>query len=165
MDKDDEIYKVSHIPAIKTIQEEKDDLRYYHINKPKDRIYINSVTGVEIDFNCENEEDMYELVPDIEKYNEEKIKNCSDLNQKDKTFFQLWNNFMKNKNISDNFSEILIEFLNNNYKIIFENDLRKNFLFHLMIIYENRQISENETINIIDELNNLNNQYNQQKIK
>ena len=85
MDKDDEIYKVSHIPAIKTIQEEKDDLRYYHINKPKDRIYINSVTGVEIDFNCENEEDMYELVPDIEKYNEEKIKNCSDLNQKDKT--------------------------------------------------------------------------------
>ena len=159
MDEDDEIYKVSHIPAIKTIQEEKDDLKYYHINNPKDRIYINSVTGEKIDFDYENEEDMYELMPDIEKYNEEKIKNRSDLNNKDKIFFQLWNNFMKNKNISDNFSDIIIEFLKNNYKKLFENNLRKNFLFHLMTIYENRQISENEIINIIDELNNLNNQY------
>ena len=108
MDEDDEIYKVSHIPAIKTIQEEKDDLKYYHINNPKDRIYINSVTGEKIDFDYENEEDMYELMPDIEKYNEEKIKNRSDLNNKDKIFFQLWNNFMKNKNISDNFSDIII---------------------------------------------------------
>ena len=157
--------KSAHIPAIKTIQEGKSELKYYHVNKPKDRIFINSVTGEEIDFDYENEEDMYEVENDIEKYNEEKIKNSTDLNEKDKFFFQMWNNFMKNKSISDNFTDILIEFLNNNYTIIFEKNLRKNFLFHLMIIYENRQLSENDIINIIDILNNLYNQYQQQKSK
>ena len=91
--------KSAHIPAIKTIQEGKSELKYYHINKPKDRIFINSVTGEEIDFDFENEEDMYEVENDIEKYNEDKIKNSTDLNEKDKFFFQMWNNFMKNKSI------------------------------------------------------------------
>ena len=87
---------------------------------------------------------MYEIISDIEKFNEDKLKNCIDLNASDKLFFQLWNDFMKNKNISDDFCELLIEFLNNNYKTIFENNLKKNFLFHIMVIFENRQISEND---------------------
>ena len=165
MEEEEDIIKTSHIPAVKSIQNGKDDLKYYHINKPKNRIYINSVTGEEIDFDYENEEDMYEILSDIEKINEEKIKNCNDLNEKDKIFFQMWNSFMRNKSISDNFFEILNEFLNNNYKIIFEKNLKKNFLFHLMIIYENRQISEKDIINLIDILNNLHNQYKEKNNK
>ena len=165
MEEEDETIKTSHIPGIKTIQENRNDLKYYHLNKPKNRIYINSVTGEEIDFGYENEEDMYEVLPDIEKYNEEKINNNTDLNEKDKFFFHMWNNFMKNKNISDDFCKILIEFLNDNQTIIFENNLKKNFLFHIMIIYENRQISENDIIQIIDTLNNLSNKYQQNKMK
>lgn len=162
MEEEEDNLKTAHIPAIKSIQEGKDDLKYYRINKPKNRIFINSVTGEEIDFDYENEDDMFEVIPDIEKYNENKIKNNTDLNEKDKFFFQKWNNFMKNKSISDNFSEILIEFLNTHHKIIFENKLRKNFLFHLMIIYENRQITEKEILNIIDILNNLHNKFENQ---
>ena len=154
--------KTKPINGTKTIQENK-ELKYYHNKEPKNRIFFNAVTGQEINLDCENEEDMYELSRDIENYNEDKINNCSDLNDKDKLFFQTWNNFMKNKSISDNFSEILIEFLNKNFKIIFENDLKKNFLFHLMIIYEHRQLNEKEIINIIDFVNNLYNQYQQKK--
>ena len=165
MEEEDETIKTSRIPGIKTIQENRNDLKYYHLNKPKNRIYINSVTGEEIDFDYENEEDMYEVLPDIEKYNEEKINNNTDLNEKDKFFFHMWNNFMKNKNISDDFCKILIEFLNDNQTIIFENNLRKSFLFHIMIIYENRQISENDIIQIIDTLNNLSNKYQEDKMK
>ena len=165
MEEEEDIIKTSHIPAVKSIQNGKDDLKYYHINKPKNRIYINSVTGEEIDFDYENEEDMYEILSDIEKINEEKIKSCNDLNEKDKFFFQMWNSFMRNKSISDNFFEISNEFLNNNYKIIFEKNLKKNFLFHLMIIYENRQISEKDIINLIDILNNLHNQYKEKNNK
>ena len=164
MEEEEDIIKTSHIPAVKSIQNGKDDLKYYHINKPKNRIYINSVTGEEIDFDYENEEDMYEILSDIEKINEEKIKSCNDLNEKDKIFFQMWNSFMRNKS-SDNFFEILNEFLNNNYKVIFEKNLKKNFLFHLMIIYENRQISEKDIINLIDILNNLHNQYKEKNNK
>ena len=163
MEEEEDKIKTNHIPGIKTIQESKNELKYYHLNAPKDRIYINSVTGEEIDFDYENEEDMYEVLQDIEKFNEEKLKNCIDLNASDKIFFQLWNDFMKNKNISDDFCEILIEFLNNNYKIIFENNLKKNFLFHIMVIFENRQISENDVIKIIDTLNNLSQLYNKEK--
>ena len=163
MEEEEDKIKTNHIPGIKTIQENKNELKYYHLNAPKDRIYINSVTGEEIDFDYENEEDMYEVLQDIEKFNEKKLKNCIDLNASDKMFFQLWNDYMKNKSISDDFCELLIEFLNNNYKIIFENNLKKNFLFHIMVIFENRQISENDVIKIIDTLNNLGQIYNKEK--
>ena len=163
MEEEEDKIKTNHIPGIKTIQENKNELKYYHLNAPKDRIYINSVTGEEIDFDYENEEDMYEVLQDIEKFNEKKLKNCIDLNASDKMFFQLWNDYMKNKSISDDFCELLIEFLNNNYKIIFESNLKKNFLFHIMVIFENRQISENDVIKIIDTLNNLGQIYNKEK--
>ena len=103
--------KSAHIPAMKTIQEGKSELKYYHINKPKDRIYINSVTGEEIDFDYENEEDMYEISPDTEKFREGKIDICTDLNASDKVFFHLWNDFMKNNNISDFWRETFKLFL------------------------------------------------------
>ena len=163
MEEEEDKIKTNHIPGIKTIQESKNELKYYHLNVPKDRIYINSVTGEEIDFDYENEEDMYEIISDIEKFNGDKLKNCIDLNASDKLFFKLWNDFMKNKNISDDFCELLIEFLNNNYKTIFGNNLKKSFLFHIMVIFENRQISENDVIKIVDTLNNLDKTFKEEK--
>ena len=162
MEEEEEKIKTNHIPGIKTIQESRNDLKYYHLTVPKERIYINSVTGEEIDFDYENEEDMYEISPDTEKYMKGKIDICTDLNASDKIFFHLWNDFMKNKNISDDFCALLIEFLNNNYKTIFKNSLKKNFFFHIMVIFENRQISENDVIKIIDTLNNLFQKFNEE---
>ena len=88
--------KTKPINGTKTIQENK-ELKYYHNKEPKNRIFFNAVTGQEINLDCENEEEMYELSPDIENYNEDKINNCSDLNDKDKLFFQTWNNIPRKK--------------------------------------------------------------------
>ena len=149
--------------GIKTIQETKEENKYYHKIGPKKRIFFNSVTGEEINLDYENEEDMYCIMSDLEEYYEDKITNSTDLSEKDIIFFHLWNNFMKSKNISDNYMDILLEFLKQNSQIIFEKDLKKNFLFHLVIIYENRQINEENIITIIDFLNKLYNQYKEEK--
>ena len=149
-------------PGIKTIQETKEENKYYHKIGPKKRIFFNSVTGEEINLDYENEEDMYCIMSDLEN-SEDKITNSTDLSEKDIIFFHLWNNFMKNKNISDNYFDILIQFLKENIQILIEKDLKKNFLFHLVIIYENRQISEENIINIIGFLNKLYNQYKEEK--
>ena len=149
-------------PGIKTIQETKEENKYYHKIGPKKRIFFNSVTGEEINLDYDNEEDMYCIMSDLEN-SEDKITNSTDLSEKDIIFFHLWNNFMKNKNISDNYFDILIQFLKENIQILIEKDLKKNFLFHLVIIYENRQISEENIINIIGFLNKLYNQYKEEK--
>ena len=151
------------LTGIKTIQETKEENKYYHNKCPKNRLFFNSVTGEEINLDYENEEDMYTILPGLEEYSEDKIKNCTDLNEKDKNFFHLWNNFMKDKNISENYKELLIEFIKENYKIIFDMDLKKNFLFHLVIIYENRQINEENIINIIQIVDKLYNQYQEEQ--
>ena len=152
-----------HINGIKTIQESKEENKYYHNKGPKNRIFFNSVTGEEINLDYENEEEMYKILPDLEEYSEDKIGNSTDLSEKEKIFFHLWNNFMKNKNISDDYKDILIEFLREKNKIIFEKDLKKNFIFHLAIIYENRQINEENVINIIGFLNKLYKKYNEKR--
>ena len=157
--------QIKHVSGIKTIQETKEENKYYHNKGPKNRIFFNSVTGEEINLDYENEEDMYNILPDLEEYTGDKIGNSTDLNKKDKLFFHLWNNFMKNKNISDNYNDILIEFIKENYKTIYNNDLKKNFLFHLVIIYENRQITEENIININQILDKLYKQYQQEKNK
>ena len=157
--------QIKHAGGIKTIQETKEENKYYHNKGPKNRIFFNSVTGEEINLDYENEEDMYNILPDLEEYTSDKIANSTDLNKKDKLFFHLWNNFMKNKSISDNYNDILIEFIKENYKTIYNNDLKKNFLFHLVIIYENRQITEENIININQILDKLYKQYQHEKNK
>ena len=157
--------QIKHISGIKTIQETKEENKYYHNKGPKNRIFFNSVTGEEINLDYDNEEDMYDILPDLEEYIGDKIVNSTDLNEKDKIFFHMWNNYMKNKNISDNYKDILIEFLKENYKIIFDKQLKKNFMFHLLVIYENRQITEENIINIIDYFDKLYKQYNEENKK
>ena len=157
--------QIKHPSGIKTIQETKEESKYYHNKSPKNRLFFNSVTGEEINLDYDNEEDMYTFLPYIEEYSEDKIANNTDLNEKDKIFFHMWNNYMNDKNISDNYKDLLIEFLKINYKTIFDNDLKKNFMFHIVIIYENRQISEENIINIIEFFNKLYKQYQEEKNK
>ena len=159
----EEKVQVKNISGIKTIQETKEESKYYHNKSPKNRLFFNSVTGEEINLDYDNEENMYTFLPYVEEYCEDKISNCTDLNEKDKIFFHMWNNYMKNKNISDNYKDLLIEFLKLNYKIIFDMELKNNFMFHIVIIYENRQISEENIINIIGLLDKLYKQYQEEK--
>ena len=158
MEENDQIKQI----GIKTIQESKEENRYYHNKSPKNRLYFNSVTGEEINLDYENEDDMYSFLPGLEEYSEDKILHCTDLNQKDKMFFYLWNNFMQNRNISEKYKDLLVEFINENYKIIFIKDLEQNFMFHLVIIYENRQINEEDIINVIGYFDKLYRQYNKE---
>ena len=151
--------QIKHISGIKTIQETKEDTKYYHNKSPKNRLFFNSVTGEEINIDCDNEDNMYTFLPDSEEYYDDKIKNSLDLNEKDKIFFHLWNNFMKKKNISDNYYDLIIEFIKLNYKTIYDLQLKKNFMFHILVIYENRQISEENITNIIGHLDMLYKQY------
>ena len=155
--------QIKHVSGIKTIQETKEESKYYHNKSPKNRLFFNSVTGEEINLDCDNEENMYTFLPGSEEYYDDKIKNCTDLNEKDKIFFHMWNNFMKNKNISDNYKDLLTEFLNLNYKNIYALKLKQNFMFHIVVIYENRQISEEHVINIIGLLNMLYIQYQEEE--
>ena len=150
---------IKHISGIKTIQETKEDTKYYHNKSPKNRLFFNYVTGEEINIDCDNEDNMYTFLPDSEEYYDDKIKNSLDLNEKDKIFFHLWNNFMKKKNISDNYYDLIIEFIKLNYKTIYDLQLKKNFMFHILVIYENRQISEENITNIIGHLDMLYKQY------
>ena len=60
--------------GIKTIQETKEENKYYHKIGPKKRIFFNSVTGEEINLDYENEEDMYCIMSDLEEYSEDIVE-------------------------------------------------------------------------------------------
>ena len=125
-----------------------------------DMIFFNSVTGERMNSNDGNESDMYEVVPDMEQYAQDNISQYTDICEKDKQFFKLWNSFIKSKeNVFTKFEDLIIEFLNLHSKYLCENDLRKNFVLHLVAVYDNRQIDDDSLIYIIDIMDSLFKQY------
>ena len=54
---------------------------------------------------------------------------------------------------------ICMKFLNLHSKYLCENDLRKNFVLHLVAVYDNRQIDDDSLIYIIDIMDSLFKQY------
>ena len=138
----------------------KEEKKFEQIKNKNNRIYFNSVTGEIINIDDGNEADMYEVVPDMEQYSQDNITQYTDICEKDKQFFKLWNSFIKSKeNNFLKFEDILIKFLNQYSKYICENDLRKNFVLHLVAIYDNRQIDDDNLINIIDIMDKLFDKY------
>jgi hypothetical protein len=138
----------------------KEDDKFDQIKNNNKRIFFNSVTGEQMNIDDGNEADMYEIVPDMEQYAQDNITQYTDICEKDKQFFKLWNSFIKNKeNDFLKFDEIIINFLNNNSKYLYENDLRKNFVLHLVAVYDNRQIDDENLINIIDAMDKIFSQY------
>ena len=127
------------------------DNKFDSIKNKNNRIFFNSVTGEKMNDNDGNEADMYEIVPDMEQYAQDNITQYTDICEKDKQFFKLWNSFIKSKeNEFLKFEDILINFLNINSKYLYDNDLRKNFILHLVAVYDNRQIDDENLLNIID---------------
>ena len=144
----------------KIADENKDENIAEPLKNKTNRIFFNSVTGEQMDINDGNESDMYEIVPDMEQYAQDNITQYTDICEKDKQFFKLWNSFIKSKeNEFHKFEDIIINFLNLNSKYLCENDLKKNFVLHLVAVYDNRQIDDDKLINIIDIMDKLFNQY------
>lgn len=144
----------------KISQDNKDENKIEAIKKKKDRIFFNSVTGEQMDIDDGNEADMYEVAPDMEQYAQDNISQYTDIYEKDKQFFKLWNSFIKSKeNTFYKFEDILIEFLNKYSKYIYENDLKPNFVLHLVAVYDNRQIDDDNAKKITDIMNDLFDQY------
>ena len=152
--------KITNDNNSKISQDNKDENKIEQIKNNKNRIFFNSVTGEQIDINDGNEADMYEVVPDMEQYAQDNITQYTDICEKDKQFFKLWNSFIKSKeNTFYKFEDILINFLNLYSKYLCENDLRKNFVLHLVAVYDNRQIDDENLVNIIDIMDKLFKQY------
>ena len=138
----------------------KEENKIDQFKNKKKRIFFNSVTGEQMNIDDGNESDMYEVVPDMEQYSQDNITQYTDICEKDKQFFKLWNSFIKSKeNNFLKFEDILINFLNKYSKYICENELRKNFVLHLVAVYDNRQIDDDNLLNIIDIMDKLFEQY------
>lgn len=140
----------------KISEDDKEENKCEQNKNVKNRIYFNSVTGEQMNVDDGNEADMYEVVPDMEQYSQDNITQYTDICEKDKQFFKLWNSFIKSKeNTFLKFDEIIINFLNVNSKYLCENDLKKNFVLHLVAVYDNRQIDDVNLLNIIDIMDKL----------
>lgn len=138
----------------------KEENKFDKLKKGKSRIYFNSVTGELMDSDDGNEADMYEIVPDMEQYSQDNITQYTDICENDKHFFKLWNSFIKSKeNKFLKFEEKMINFLNINSKYLCENDLKKNFVQHLVAVHDNRQIDDSSLPYIIDTMHRLFKQY------
>ena len=134
----------------------KDQIKSDLFRLSNSRLFFNSVTGEQMSIDDGNEADMYEIVPDMEQYANDNITQYTDICEKDKQFFKLWNSFIKSKeNVFTKFEDLIIEFLNLHSKYLCENDLRKNFVLHLVAVYDNRQTDDDSLIYIIDIMDSL----------
>ena len=57
------------------------------------------------------------------------------------------------------YAEMIIEFLKIHSKEIYENQLRKNLIMHLVAVYDNNQINDEDLVNIIDIMDKIFEQY------
>ncbi len=140
----------------KILEDDKEENKCDQYKNEKNNIFFNSVTGEQMNIDDGNEADMYEVIPDMEQYSQDNITQYTDICEKDKQFFKLWNSFIKSKeNKFLKFEEIIINFLDIYSKYLCENDLKKNFVLHLVAVYDNRQIDDNNLLNIIDKMDKL----------
>ena len=152
--------KITNDINSKISQDNKDENKIEQMSNKKNRIFFNSVTGEQMDIDDGNEADMYEVIPDMEQYAQDNISQYTDICEKDKQFFKLWNSFIKSKeNTFYKIEDVLINFLNLYSKYLCENDLKKNFVLHLVAVYDNRQIDDDNLVNIIDIMDKLFKQY------
>ena len=140
----------------KILEDDKEENKCDQYKNEKNNIFFNSVTGEQMNVDDGNEADMYEVIPDMEQYSQDNITQYTDICEKDKQFFKLWNSFIKSKeNKFLKFEEIIINFLDIYSKYLCENDLKKNFVLHLVAVYDNRQIDDSNLLNIIDKMDKL----------
>ena len=155
--KDKEINQLNTVISLLKMHSNEQQLSNEDIIKKysKNKINYNNNNS-----NDGNESDMYEVVPDMEQYAQDNISQYTDICEKDKQFFKLWNSFIKSEeNSLLKFKDILIKFLNVHSKFLCENDLKRNFILHLVAVYDNRQIDDDNLTNIIDIMDKAFKQY------
>ena len=101
-----------------------------------------------------NEADMYEVDLDDQREQEEnQIDQYTDVSDKDKLFYKVWNRFIKHKDKSQIYMEgYLLEFVKKNGIMIIEKELKECLLLHLTCLFDNGQINKNVFINVINEI-------------
>lgn len=117
------------------------------------RQFFNSVTGALMPEGV-NEEDMYEVDLDDQREQEEnQIDQYTDVSDKDKLFYKVWNRFIKHKDKSQIYMEgYLLEFVKKNGIMIIEKELKECLLLHLTCLFDYGQINKNVFINVINEI-------------
>ena len=123
------------------------------------RIYFNSVTGSVITPE-QNERDMYEIDSDDEREQEEnQIDQYSDVSDKDKLFYKIWNRFIKDKDKCLMYmKQYLMEFVNVYGVILIENGLKECLLLHLICLFDYNQINKETFIMVTNALLAIENQ-------
>ena len=91
----------------KISQDNKDENKIEANKNKNNRIFFNSVTGEQMDIDDGNEADMYEVVPDMEQYAQDNISQYTDIYEKDKQFFKLWNSFIKS--IANTYMKMILD--------------------------------------------------------
>lgn len=128
------------------------------------RIYFNSVTG-SIITDDRNEKEMYEVDTDDQRELEEnQIDQYTDVSEKDKNFYKIWNKFIKSKDKCQIYMEkYLLEFVQINGQLLFEKELQECLLLHLTCLFDYSLINKNAFINVVNEMlqikNGVNNKY------
>ena len=118
--------KISNELSSKISQVGQDENKIEQNKIKKNRVFFNSVTGEQMNIDDGNEADMYEIVPDMEQYAQDNITQYTDICEKDKQFFKLWNSFIKSKeNTFVKFDDLIINFLNLNSKYLYILVLKK----------------------------------------
>ena len=137
-------------------QKKKEEHNYYNIPQAKNQCFFNSVTGELMNLEDGNEEDMYEIIPDMDQNAQDNISQYTDISETDKHFFKLWNAFIKSKENAYNecydLTGAILEFLKINSEYICKNNLKKNFVLHLIAVYDNRQIDDENLMEVIDKM-------------
>ena len=123
-------------------------------NEPEPtRQYFNSVTGAIMPPNTD-EKDMYEVDLDDQREQEEnQIDQYTDVSEKDKMFYKVWNRFIKNKDKCQIYMETyLLEFVKKNGIMLIEKDLKECLFLHLTCLSDYGQINKNIFINVVNEI-------------
>jgi hypothetical protein len=128
--------------------------RTYPDDSKNSRIYFNSVTGEIMDPNIP-ESETYEIDPDdLQEFEDRDIDQYVDICEKDKKFFKIWNRFIKNKDKDYcHMEKNLLEFVKKCGQEINNNNLKENFLLHLICLYDYQQIDKNIMNNVLKVIN------------
>lgn len=132
--------------------------KYYQIDQQqKQRLFCNSVTTALINPDVKKEEEMYQYDSEDIKQSEEKMIDFDvELSTKDRTFFKLWNNFVRRQlpylfKIDEQVNSFIIE----NGKRILSEELENCFIIHLTNLLYYGEIKKHIFLNATDKFNEI----------
>lgn len=143
-----------------------EDNKYYNLPVNPNRVYFDPVIGVPLKDN-EMDDNLYKIDPTDERdFAEGIVDQLTDVCDKDKVFFKMWNEFITNREkYNYKAEECLNDFLANRGDDIFKYDLRPNFCFHCLVMYEDRIIDKEVYARLINRLENMFHQYAKNKLQ